>query len=169
MLIVRLQGHGSRTAPHEEIRLPRSNTPQIVPRTEYSFYDEEGEDRSTEDSDEDYDHRENEEVVEEEDLGSQRLLDQEEEPVADYMHCETEAEKRQERRRAKVAREREGERRRREGLPRNYLLVDEHTKKPYGAGVGNWRKELMLLSKKLDPAIGQINKQPPNIVKEIAH
>ena len=67
-----------------------------------------------------------------------------------------------------MAREREGERRRKEGLPRNYLLVDEHTKKPYGAGVGNWRKELMLLSRKLDPAVGQINKQPAHLVKEIA-
>lgn len=80
----------------------------------------------------------------------------------------TEAEKRKERRHAQASREREGERRRREGLPRNYLLIDSHTKIPYGQGVGNWRKELMLLSRKLDPAIGNINKHPQTLVKEIA-
>lgn len=64
--------------------------------------------------------------------------------------------------------EREGDRRRKEGKPRNYLLVDQFTGKPYGAGVGDWRKEVKLLSKKLDPSIGQINKQPLDAVKEIA-
>ena len=84
------------------------------------------------------------------------------------MHCETEAQKRKERRRVKWAREREGDRRRREGLPRNYLLVDEYTKKPYGIGVNDWRKEVMLLSRKLDPSIGLINRQPHDAVQEIA-
>lgn len=31
-----------------------------------------------------------------------------------------------------------------------------------------WCKELMLLSRKLDPAIGNINRQPESLVKEIA-
>jgi len=48
------------------------------------------------------------------------------------------------------------------------LLVDQFTGKPYGAGVGDWWKEVKLLSKKLDPSIGQINKQPLDAVKEIA-
>jgi hypothetical protein len=90
------------------------------------------------------------------------------EMVPDDTYCETEAEKRKERRRAKVATEREGERRRRERKPRNYLLVDKYTKKPYGAGVGNWRKEMMLLLRKLDPAVGQINQQPRDVLMEIA-
>lgn len=80
---------------------------------------------------------------------------------------ETEAQKRRERRHAKAAREREGHRRRKEGLPRNYLLVDEYTKRPYGVGVGDWRKEVMLLSRKLDPAIGLISKQPHDALLEI--
>lgn len=37
--------------------------------------------------------------------------------VPDDMYCETKAEKRKERRQVKLAREREGERRRREGKP----------------------------------------------------
>ena len=88
--------------------------------------------------------------------------------TAEDVYYESEAQKRKERRRAKVAREREGDRRRQEGLPRNYLLVDEYTKKPYGVGVNDWRKEVMLLSRKLDPAIGLINRQPQDAVKEIA-
>lgn len=48
------------------------------------------------------------------------------------------------------------------------MLVDQFTGKPYGAGVGDWRKEVKLLSKKLDPSIGQISKQPLDAVKEIA-
>lgn len=48
------------------------------------------------------------------------------------------------------------------------MLVDQFTGKPYGACVGDWRKEVKLLSKKLDPSIGQINKQPLDAVKEIA-
>lgn len=43
-----------------------------------------------------------------------------------------EAEKRKERRHAQASREREGERRRREGVPWNYLLIDRHKKIPYG-------------------------------------
>ena len=70
----------------------------------------------------------------------------------------TETEKRRERRHAQASREREGVRRSREGLPRNYLLVDEYSRGPYGQGVSSWRKELMLLSRKLDPAIGNINR-----------
>ena len=65
-------------------------------------------------------------------------------------------------------REREADRQIKEGLPRNFLLVDEYTKKPYGVGVGAWRKELMLLSQKLDPAIGNINRHPEEAVQEIA-
>lgn len=64
--------------------------------------------------------------------------------------------------------EREGDRRRKDGLRRNYLLVDEYTHKPYGTGVGEWRKEIMLLSRILDPAIGNINRQPDGAVAEIA-
>jgi len=64
--------------------------------------------------------------------------------------------------------EREGDRLRKVGLCRNYLMVDEHTKKPFGPGVGEWRKELMLLSRNLDPAIGNINKQPEGTVAKIA-
>lgn len=67
--------------------------------------------------------------------------------VADNVYCETKAQKRKERRRAKLAREREGDKHRKEGLPRNYLFVDEYTKNPYGAGVNDWRNEVMLLSK----------------------
>lgn len=47
-------------------------------------------------------------------------------------------------------------------------MVDEHTKKPYGPGVGDWRKELMLMSKGLDPAIGNINRHPEGAVAQIA-
>lgn len=78
------------------------------------------------------------------------------------------AEKRKERRQEKALLEKQGEKRRKEGRPRNFLLVDEITKKPYSVGVGEWRKELMLLSRDLDPAIGNINKQPEGAVAEIA-
>jgi hypothetical protein len=88
--------------------------------------------------------------------------------VADDVYCETEAQKWKERRQTNVAREREGDRCCREGLPRNFLLIDDYTKKPYGVGVDDWRKEVMLLSRKLDPTIGVINKQPHDVVKEIA-
>ena len=44
----------------------------------------------------------------------------------------TETEKRRERRHAQASREREGVSRSREGLPRNYLLVDKHSREPYG-------------------------------------
>jgi hypothetical protein len=47
-------------------------------------------------------------------------------------------------------------------------LVDEYTKRPYGVGVNEWRKEVMLLSRKLDPAIGLISKQPHDALVEIA-
>lgn len=46
--------------------------------------------------------------------------------------------------------------------------MDERTGMPYGVGVGDWRKELMLLSRDLDPAIGNINRQPEGTVAEIA-
>ena len=62
----------------------------------------------------------------------------------------------------------DGDRRQKEGLPRNFLLVDEYTKKPYGVGVGDWRKEVMLLSRDLDPAIGNINRQPEGAIADIA-
>ena len=80
---------------------------------------------------------------------------------------EDESTRRRVRRRAQAMREREGNRRHREGLPRNFLLVDEFTKKPYGVGVGQWRKELMLLSRKLDPSVGNINQHPAGAVAEI--
>lgn len=79
----------------------------------------------------------------------------------------TETEKRRERRHTQASREREGVRHSREGLPRNYLLVDEHRRELYGQGVSSWRKELMLLSRKLDPTIGNINRQPQEALKEI--
>ena len=81
---------------------------------------------------------------------------------------EDESTRRRVRRRAQAMRVREGNRRHREGLPRNFLLVDEFTKKPYGVGVGQWRKELMLLSRKLDPSVGNINQHPVGAVAEIA-
>lgn len=79
----------------------------------------------------------------------------------------TETEKRKERRHAQVAREREGDRRHREGLPRNYMLIDKISGLPYGQGVTAWRKELHLLMRKLDPAVGNINHHPPYEVKEV--
>ena len=45
--------------------------------------------------------------------------------------------------------------------------MDEYTKKPYSAGINEWLKEVMLLSRKLDPTIGQINRQPEDVVKKI--
>ena len=80
---------------------------------------------------------------------------------------ESESAKRREGKHAQAAQEREGQRRCKEGKKRNFLLVDEHTMKPYGMGVGDWRKELMLLSRNLDPAIGNINKQPEAALFEI--
>ena len=79
----------------------------------------------------------------------------------------TETEKRRERRHAHVAREKEGDGRRREGLPRNYMLIDKISGLPYGQGVTAWRKELHLLTRKLDPAVGNINHHPPSEVKEV--
>lgn len=99
-------------------------------------------------------------------LEGEEGADDETDIVPEDLHGETEAEKRKERRIAKKAREREGDRRRKEGKPRNYLLVDQFIGKPYGAGVGDWRKEVKLLSKKPDPSIGQINKQPLDAVKK---
>lgn len=79
-----------------------------------------------------------------------------------------ESTRRSERRRAKTMWLKEGEKRKKKGKPRNYLLVDDCTGKPYGIGVGAWRKELMLLSRELDPAIGNINQQPESVLIEIA-
>lgn len=76
--------------------------------------------------------------------------------------------KRKEHRQAQAGQNREGDRCRKEGLRRNYLMVDDHTHKPYGPGVREWRKEIMLLSRILDPAIGNINRQPDSAVYEIA-
>ena len=140
------------------------NTGRMLPSGEhqrqmYSFYNLDHEADNSDDSSQNYE----EELK---DVEEQGYADANE-SVPGYLYGETEAEKRKERRHAKKAREREGDRRRREGKSRNYLLVDEYTKKPYGAGVNDWRKEVMLLSKKLDPAIGQINRQPEDAVKEI--
>ena len=136
------------------------STQQLQQQT-YSFYNSDDEGTgSSDDSSENY-----EEELEPEGEGG---ADDETENVHEDLHGETEAEKRKERRIAKKVREREGDRRRKEGKPRNYLLVDQFSGKPYGAGVGDWRKEVKLLSKKLDPSIGQINKQPLDAVKEIA-
>jgi len=44
--------------------------------------------------------------------------------------------RRRERHQELSIREREGNRRSKEGQPRNFLLVDEYTHKPYGVGVG---------------------------------
>ena len=81
---------------------------------------------------------------------------------------EPESNKRRERRHAQGVREREGQRRQKEGKRRNFLSVDEHTMKPYGVGVGDWRKELMLLSRNLDPAIGNIKNQLEVALIELA-
>ena len=80
----------------------------------------------------------------------------------------TESDKRRERRHAQAAREREGQRRQKERKRCNFLSVDEHTMKPYGVGVGDWRKELMLLSRNLDLAIGNIKNQPEAALFELA-
>ena len=40
-------------------------------------------------------------------------------------------------------------------------------KKPYGVGMGDWRKKLMLLSQDLDPAIGNINRQPEGAIAKL--
>jgi len=47
-------------------------------------------------------------------------------------------------------------------------MVDEYTKKPYGPGLGEWKKELMLLSRDLDPSVANINRHPPGAVARIA-
>ena len=86
----------------------------------------------------------------------------------DKVATEEESRKRRERRQARAEHEREGTRRKKEGLKRNFLLVDEYTMKPYGMGVGDWRKEVMLLSQNLDPAVGNINQQPEGAVAQIA-
>jgi len=39
--------------------------------------------------------------------------------------------------------------------------------KLYGVGVGDWRKEIMLLLRSLDPTIGNINKQLKHPMAEI--
>jgi hypothetical protein len=138
----------------------RSNPIEELRQQIYTFYNSENEETgSSDDSSENYE----EEI---EDIGEQGDADSAE-LVPEDVEGATKAENRKERRHAKKAREREGDRRRREGKPRNYLLVDQYTGKPYGAGVSDWCKEVILLSKKLDPAIGQINKQPQDAVKEI--
>ena len=129
--------------------------------TPFSFYDDNEDDETSGESDEDQDQgdraKEEEYAKENDDMA-----------LGDHLQYPTETEKRRERRHAQAAWEREGDRRRKAGLPRNYLLVDENNGHPYGQGVGNRRKELMLLSRKLDPAIGCINNQPEGLVKEIA-
>ena len=140
-------------------RLQSRSTQQL--QQTYSFYnsDEDGSgssDDGSENSDEELDHEVEEVPAEETDF------------VPEKYYRFTEAEKRKERRMVKKEKEREGDRRRKEGKPRNYLLVDQISGKPYGAGVGDWHKEIRLLPKKLDPSIGQINKQPLDAVKEIA-
>jgi hypothetical protein len=145
----------STTTPSTPSTTP-STTPSLMP---YSFYNSENEAHNSDDSSQNY--KEEIEDVEEQGYAEANEL------VPQYLYGETKAEKRKERRHAKKAKEREGDRRRREGKPRNYLLVDEYTKKPYSVGVNDWRKEVMLLSRKLDPTIGQINRQPEDVVKEI--
>jgi hypothetical protein len=133
----------------------------VVDRNTFSFY-----------NDEDNDEHENE--TEDEMVEDGEAIEEHKTPreVA-YVETarediyKTESEKRRERRHAQVAREREGDRRRREGLPRNYMLVDKISGLPYGQGVSAWRKELHLLSRKLDPAVGNINHHPPSEVKEV--
>lgn len=127
----------------------------IVP---FSFYNNDNGDLS-EDSEEEED-----QTGYEEDCGNdhgKELVD------VDDDKYPTETEKRRERRHELSARRREGDRRRAQGLPRNYLLVDEYTGAPYGQGVGSWRKEIKLLSQDLDPAIGNINKQPDEALQKI--
>ena len=50
---------------------------------------------------------------------------------------QTESDRKKERRKERAWRVKDGDKRRKEGLPRNFLLVDEYTKKPYGVGVGD--------------------------------
>ena len=113
------------------------------------------------------------EVSEEERDNSEKVLDDSLED-ARYMTdtqeiaVEEDSRRRKQRRQAQSMREREADKRIKDGLLRNFLLVDEYTKKPYGVGVGAWRKELMLLSQKLDPAIGNINRHREGAVQEIA-
>ena len=129
----------------------------------YTFYDDDSDSESGDGSESEY----HEEIEEGQDDGS-GAPDNVVDLVAERYEDETEAQKRKERRHEKLVRDREGDRRRREGLPRNYLKVDQFTGKPYGVGVSDWRKEVMLLSQKLDPAIGVINQQPRDAILEIA-
>jgi len=73
-----------------------------------------------------------------------------------------------ERRERRQALESQRDSRRKEGRPRNFLFVDNHTNKPYGIGKRQWRKELILLSESLDLAVGNINRHPEGAIEEIA-
>jgi len=49
----------------------------------------------------------------------------------------TDVERKKERRQERALQDKEGERRRKEGLPQNFLLADKKTRKPYSMGVGD--------------------------------
>lgn len=107
----------------------------------------------------------------------ENAVDVDDEADEDHMHdgnevdefmYQTKAERKKERRQEKAWLGKEGQKRRKKGPPRNFLLVDERTGMPYSVGVGDWRKELILMSRDLDPAIGNINRQPEGAVAEIA-
>ena len=117
------------------------------------FYNDDDNDNYVSDND---GHEDAFDVVEEQ--GRDKLHDEEGMQVLMYL---SEAEKKNKKRTKERAWfEKEGGKRRNEGHPRNFLLVDEYTKIPYEVGMDDWKKELMLLSRDLDPSIGNINRQP---------
>lgn len=107
-----LQERGKAPEQNVDNRGRKSQATRQQQQQTYSFYNSENETESSDDSEENYE-AEGEDEEEQGNADAQEF-------VADNLICETEAEKRKERRQAKVALEREGDRRRREGLPRNY-------------------------------------------------
>ena len=148
---------------HHEVkqRMRSSESRGQQQREPYSFYNNNEDDEVSGDSKEDEDEgdraEEEEYATEKDDLA-----------VGDELPYPSETDKRREQRHAEPARDREGEIQRETGFTRNYTLIDENTREPYGPRVSQWRKELMLLSRKLDPAIRYIKNQPETLVKEIA-
>lgn len=126
-----VQGRERTTEEHLEDGVRRSPIRrQSHPQT-FSFYNTNSE-GSSDGSESEYE-EDGEQASDGEEEADEDPIDE----VPESYEFETEAQKRTERRHAKATREREGQRRRREGLRRNYLLVDEYTKRPYGVGVND--------------------------------
>lgn len=110
---------GREVEPHVQETVGTSKRPRQEHKETYSFYNDTNEDDVSGDSEED---------EEDGDRPEEREFEAPNDVAdGDIDTYPTEAEKRRERRHAQAAREREGERHRRAGLPRNYLLIDEHT------------------------------------------